>query len=291
MSLHAASSAQLENSEEEGQEPIAEGTPVEEGTPVDGASLAPVASDVSVAASRWTVPSAHSPARRWEVTAMVILTILVHAGFALGAHLDSKKPRAAKRWTKVEIDVSRPPPPPPKAVVPPPEPPKPVKAAPPPKPLAAVEKVVPEKAAPEPPPPQDTGSSLPSDPEGELFRGTGGLGTAAPAPPAPPAPVVAPPPPPAPVIQAKEGANYLKNPRPPYPARAQREGWEGTTLLRVQVSALGKPGSIQIQTSSGRSVLDDAAIEAVKRWTFTPATQGGTAISGYVTVPIVFKLQ
>ena len=273
MSLHAASSAQLENSEEDGQESI------EEGTPVEGASLAPVSSDVPVAASRWTVPSAHSPARRWEVTALVILTILVHAGFAFGAHLDSKKPRAAKRWTKVEIDVSRPPPPPPpKAVIPPPEPPKPVKAAPPPKPLAAVEKVVPEKPTPEPPPPQDTGSSLPSDPEGELFRGTGGLGTAAPAPPAP-------------VIQAKEGANYLKNPRPPYPARAQREGWEGTTLLRVQVSPLGKPGSIQIQTSSGRSVLDDAAIEAVKRWTFTPATQGGTAISGWVTVPIVFKLQ
>jgi protein TonB len=185
-------------------------------------------------------------------------------------------------------------PPPPKAVVPPPEPPKP--PPPPPKPVkalppkpAAVAKPEPEKPAPEPPP-QDTGSSLPSEVDGELYAGSGGLGTAPPAPP-PPKPVVAPPPPPPPVIQAREGANYLKNPRPPYPSRALREGWEGTTLLRVQVSPLGKPGTIQIQTSSGRSVLDDAALEAEKLWSFTPATQGGKPIGGWVTVPIVFKLQ
>jgi periplasmic protein TonB len=38
-------------------------------------------------------------------------------------------------------------------------------------------------------------------------------------------------------------------------------------------------------------VLDDAAIEAVKGWTFVPATQGGQPIAGWVTVPIDFRLQ
>lgn len=233
------------------------------------------------------------PARRWEITAIVVATLLVHAGIAYAAHVEGKKPRVAKHWTKVEVDMVRPPPPPPKPVVPPPEPPKPPPPppkpakAPPPKP-AAVAKPEPEKPAPEPPP-QDTGSSLPSDPDGELYAGSGGLGVAPPTPEPPkPAP---PPPPPAPIVQAREGANYLKNPRPPYPSRALREGWEGTTTLRVQVSPLGKPGAIQIHKSSGRSVLDEAAIEAVKHWAFTPATQGGNPISGWVTVPIVFKLQ
>jgi protein TonB len=138
--------------------------------------------------------------------------------------------------------------------------------------------------------PVDTGSSLPSAPDGELFTGSGGLGTAAPPPPPPPpAPVKAAPP--APVIQAHEGANYLKNPRPAYPGLARRQGWEGTTLLRVQVSSAGRPGAIQVQRSSGRTALDDAAVEAVKRWSFVPATQGGNAVSGWVTVPIVFRLQ
>lgn len=239
-------------------------------------------------------PRAHSPARRWEIATIVGLTILVHGGIAYGAHLEGTKPRTAKRMTKVEVDLTRPPPPkpalsPPEPAKPPPPPPKPIKAAPPPQPMAAAPK--PEKPQP-PPPPVDTGSSLPSDADGELYKGSGGLGTVQP-PPEPPKPVVAPapPPPPPPVIQAKEGANYLKNPRPSYPRAAQREGWEGTTILKVQVSPLGKPGSIQIQTSSGRNVLDAAAIDAVKGWTFAPATQGGRPIAGWVTVPIVFKLQ
>jgi protein TonB len=38
-------------------------------------------------------------------------------------------------------------------------------------------------------------------------------------------------------------------------------------------------------------VLDEAAINAVKKWSFVPATQGGLAVGGVVTVPIVFRLQ
>jgi protein TonB len=92
-------------------------------------------------------------------------------------------------------------------------------------------------------------------------------------------------------VAAREGANYLKNPRPAYPGRARREGWEGTTLLRVQVGPSGKPTSILVQRSSGRELLDEAASEAVSEWSFVPATQGGKAVSGWVSVPIVFKLQ
>ena len=105
--------------------------------------------------------------------------------------------------------------------------------------------------------------------------------------PAPPAPA---PPAPAPVTPASANAAYLKNPAPEYPSLAQRRGWEGTVLLRVQVLASGKPGEIQIQKSSGRQQLDDAALAAVKRWSFVPAKQGDVAQDGWVSVPIDFKI-
>jgi periplasmic protein TonB len=96
---------------------------------------------------------------------------------------------------------------------------------------------------------------------------------------------------PAPVIAAHEGANYLKNPRPAYPEIALRREWQGDVLLRVRVSPEGRAIAISVERSSGRDVLDQAAQEAVRGWSFVPSRQGGVAIAGWVTVPIVFRLQ
>jgi protein TonB len=112
---------------------------------------------------------------------------------------------------------------------------------------------------------------------------------------APPQPVAAParpsPASPKPVTPASATAGYLRNPAPEYPALAMRRNWEGTVLLRVRVLANGKPSEIQVQTSSGRTQLDDAALAAVKRWSFVPAKQGDDPIDGWVSVPIDFKLR
>lgn len=43
-------------------------------------------------------------------------------------------------------------------------------------------------------------------------------------------------------------------------------------------------------SSSGRRMLDTAAVAAVKRWTFVPAKRGDEAVDGWVNVPIDFKL-
>ncbi|HCN66638.1 MAG TPA: energy transducer TonB [Pseudomonas sp.] len=114
-------------------------------------------------------------------------------------------------------------------------------------------------------------------------------------PPAPPQPVAPPAPPappaPAPITPASANAGYLHNPAPEYPSLAMRRGWEGTVLLRVHVLASGKPGEIQIQKSSGRDQLDNAAKDAVKRWSFVPAKQGNDPIDGWVSVPIDFKIK
>lgn len=99
---------------------------------------------------------------------------------------------------------------------------------------------------------------------------------------APAPPVVEPPP--------SANAGYLHNPAPEYPALAMRRGWEGTVLLRVHVLASGSPSEIQVQKSSGREALDQAAVKAVKRWSFVPAKRGDKAEDGWVSVPIDFKL-
>lgn len=104
-------------------------------------------------------------------------------------------------------------------------------------------------------------------------------------------PTPEPPPPPAPVLtKASADAGYLRNPAPRYPEFAQNQGWEGTVLLNVHVLANGKPKAIEIKQSSGRKILDDSAIQAVRRWSFVPAKLGDTPTESWVEVPIDFRL-
>lgn len=110
------------------------------------------------------------------------------------------------------------------------------------------------------------------------------------APPAPPAPS-APPAEPEPVIPPNFVAAYLNNPAPAYPTLSKRLREQGKVLLRVQVSAEGRAGRVQLSRSSGYERLDAAAIAAVEQWRFVPARQGDDAVAAWVLVPIDFELQ
>ncbi|MGJ0485176.1 MAG: TonB family protein [Methylomicrobium sp.] len=90
--------------------------------------------------------------------------------------------------------------------------------------------------------------------------------------------------------EANYRANYKSNPKPEYPRMAKSRGWQGKVLLRVQVTADGHSAGVQVQQSSGHDLLDEAAVEAVKSWTFIPAKRGETPVASTVTVPIQFKL-
>lgn len=108
-------------------------------------------------------------------------------------------------------------------------------------------------------------------------------------------PVAAEPLPPAaaPVVDTEPDykANYLSNPRPPYPMVARRMGWEGKVVLNVEVLAEGTCGAINVFRSSGRELLDNAALNTVKNWKFVPARSGGRAITKWFRVPINFSLE
>lgn len=111
-------------------------------------------------------------------------------------------------------------------------------------------------------------------------------------PPAPAVPAVpAAPSAPAPVTQARFDADYLRNPAPVYPALSRRMGEEGKVLLRVFVEADGQPGQIETRSGSGSPRLDQAALDAVRRWKFVPARRGDETIGAWVLVPIVFNLK
>ena len=109
---------------------------------------------------------------------------------------------------------------------------------------------------------------------------------------APPAPPVATPPSPV-VLDAEPDyrANYLNNARPPYPMVARRMGYHGKVILNVEVLAEGKAGQVVLQQSSGYEILDNAALQTVKTWRFTPATRLGQPVTQWFLVPIKFSLE
>lgn len=85
-------------------------------------------------------------------------------------------------------------------------------------------------------------------------------------------------------------AEYLNNPRPPYPTTARQMGYQGTVLLNVEVLAEGRAGEVLIKTSSGYAILDKAALQTVKTWRFSPARRFGEAITMWFLVPVRFTL-
>ncbi|MDP3483012.1 MAG: energy transducer TonB [Sulfuricella sp.] len=111
------------------------------------------------------------------------------------------------------------------------------------------------------------------------------------APPSPPKPAPAQPAA-EPVIEPpRYHAAYLSNPPPAYPLAARRRGIEGTVLIRAEISAGGECQRAELKKTSGHEMLDNAALEAVKKWRFLPAKLGSQAVVAWVEVPITFKLE
>ena len=90
---------------------------------------------------------------------------------------------------------------------------------------------------------------------------------------------------------AGASAAYLRSPPPTYPLASRRAGEQGTVTLRVLVTREGMPQRVELEKSSGSAHLDNAALEAVKAWRFTPARRGADAVESWMRVPIVFRLE
>lgn len=85
--------------------------------------------------------------------------------------------------------------------------------------------------------------------------------------------------------------HYRLNTPPTYPGLARKRGQTGTVLLQVLVNPEGRVDDLQVDISSGFSLLDRAAVNAVRKWTFEPGRRGEEKISMWVKVPVTFKLK
>ncbi|MGE0320730.1 MAG: TonB family protein [Polyangiaceae bacterium] len=74
-----------------------------------------------------------------------------------------------------------------------------------------------------------------------------------------------------------------------YPERELDAKHEGQVVLFVTVGTDGLVMDAVVEKSAGDE-LDKAALDAIKRWRFKPATKDGTAVAAKIRVPFDFKL-
>lgn len=210
--------------------------------------------------------SEYGARRRPSWTALGIVAALHVGGFAALAKLDvisMAKPKASP--LVVEL-LMVPPAPPPVAApseqeVAPPEP-----VAP---PIVVPKAVV---ITPAPPPPVVV-TREPSPPKVAIV-----------APVAPAAPI-------GPMAVDDLSANIISAPPPRYPVESRRRKEQGTVFLSVLVGLDGSVAEIGVARSSGSSRLDKAALEAVRRWRWSPMMRAGAAVMvrGIVDIPFVLQ--
>ncbi|MBE9520121.1 MAG: energy transducer TonB, partial [Proteobacteria bacterium] len=84
---------------------------------------------------------------------------------------------------------------------------------------------------------------------------------------------------------------YQLNTPPTYPGLARKRGQEGTVVLQVLVNREGRVDDLKIDTSSNSTLLDRAALAAVKKWLFEPGIRDEERVGMWVKVPVTFKLK
>lgn len=68
-------------------------------------------------------------------------------------------------------------------------------------------------------------------------------------------------------------------------------GRQGVLILDVLVSAEGRAVKVTLARSSGVADLDQAALAAVRNWTFLPGRHAGVPVAAHAIVPVRFHLE
>lgn len=102
---------------------------------------------------------------------------------------------------------------------------------------------------------------------------------------APPAPA------PAKVVLPTSDAEYLNNPKPPYPPMSKRLNEQGNVMVRIYIDADGLPQKAELQRTSGFERLDQAALAVVMKWRYVPGKRGGVPEAMWMGTTIKFILE
>jgi protein TonB len=82
--------------------------------------------------------------------------------------------------------------------------------------------------------------------------------------------------------------NILTKVQPVYPPEAKAQGISGTVLLHALI---GKDGTIQELTPvAGNDLLQKAALDAVRQWTYKPYLLNGDPVEVETTIHVVYSL-
>jgi len=76
---------------------------------------------------------------------------------------------------------------------------------------------------------------------------------------------------------------------PEFSEEARKAKFQGTVVLRIEVSEMGVPRLPRIERPLGLG-LDEKAIEAVQKWRFKPALKDGKPVAAFTTVEVNFRL-
>jgi TonB family protein len=79
------------------------------------------------------------------------------------------------------------------------------------------------------------------------------------------------------------------SPGPEYSDEARKAKYQGVCVLSVIVGRDGLPKDIRVARSLGMG-LDEKAVEAVRRWKFTPAMKDGKPVAVAINVEVNFRL-
>lgn len=126
-----------------------------------------------------------------------------------------------------------------------------------------------------------------SGPGGGITDAIGPRGISVEALPPPPPPKIRP----APMLVRTTllSSRLLKRVEPVYPELARRARVSGTVILQVTVDEEGNVTEVRVL--SGHPLLDDAAVQAVKRWKYSPTYLNGEPVPVMASVTVIFNLR
>lgn len=87
---------------------------------------------------------------------------------------------------------------------------------------------------------------------------------------------------------AGEAPVPIRTVAPSYPEQLKDAGVSGVVVVRVVVDERGNVTNPVVEKSTNEA-FNESAINAVAKWRFKPATQGGKPVSAKVAVPIKFS--
>ena len=96
---------------------------------------------------------------------------------------------------------------------------------------------------------------------------------------------------PAALVLPSSDADYLNNPRPPYPPMSKRLREQGKVVVRTLIGVDGTAQQAEIKQSSGFDRLDQAALATALRWRYVPGKRAGVAETMWFNLPFTFVLE